>query len=171
MEPTAWRNQRGNGHRWYGLLGKVIPTENTTGSAVDVRMSWRGWWIRARLFAQWKFPPRTGTAPCGGIEICGVGLYHLSRDHLDYHGDMEHYEAAKCCFILSIIAVRRLLTPTMKWPPLAGKTAGRGCGINGRSYHPNCHGRWLKATEVNYHDSGGRFALAQAGAMAKLKAI
>ncbi|STI70732.1 UDP-N-acetylmuramoylalanyl-D-glutamate--2, 6-diaminopimelate ligase [Escherichia coli] len=40
-----------------GLLGKVIPTENTTGSAVDVQHELAGWWIRTRLFAQWKFPP------------------------------------------------------------------------------------------------------------------
>ncbi len=149
----------------------MIPTENTTGSAVDVQHEWRGWWSRARRFAQWKFPPTGGTAPCGGIEICGVGLYQLKRDHLDYHGDMEHYEAAKWLLILNIIAVRRLLTPTMKWAAAAGKTAGRGCGINGRSYQSERHGRWLKAIDVNYHDSGATIALAQVGAMAKLKAI
>ncbi len=112
----------------------MIPTENTTGSAVDVQHELAGWWIRARRFAQWKFPPTGWYRPCGGIEICGVGLYQLKPRSLDYHGDMEHYEAAKWLLYSEIIAVRRLLTPTMKWAAAGWQTAGRGCGINGRSY-------------------------------------
>ena len=37
--------------------------------------------------------------------------------------------------------------------------------------NPNCHGRWLKATEVNYHDSGATIRFSSSWAMAKLKAI
>lgn len=40
-----------------GLLGKVIPTEIQPVRQSMFSMSWRGWWIRARRFAQWKFPP------------------------------------------------------------------------------------------------------------------
>ncbi len=60
-----------------GLLGKVIPTENTTGSAVDVQHELAGLVDQARLLRNGSFIPRAGTTPCGGIEICGVGLYQL----------------------------------------------------------------------------------------------
>ncbi|STF07903.1 UDP-N-acetylmuramoylalanyl-D-glutamate--2, 6-diaminopimelate ligase [Escherichia coli] len=40
-----------------GLLGKVIPTENTTGSAVDVQHELAGLVDQGATFAQWKFPP------------------------------------------------------------------------------------------------------------------
>ncbi len=61
-----------------GLLGKVIPTENTTGSAVDVQHELAGLVDQgATSLRNGSFLPRTGTAPCGGIEICGVGLYQL----------------------------------------------------------------------------------------------
>ena len=33
-------------------LAKIPPVRQSMFS-----MSWRGWWIRARRFAQWKFPP------------------------------------------------------------------------------------------------------------------
>lgn len=40
-----------------GLLGKVIPTENTTGSAVDVQHELAGLVDQGATFAQWKFHP------------------------------------------------------------------------------------------------------------------
>ncbi|VED11049.1 UDP-N-acetylmuramoylalanyl-D-glutamate--2, 6-diaminopimelate ligase [Escherichia coli] len=51
-EPSAVMGTVGN-----GLLGKVIPTEIQPVRQSMFSMSWRGWWIRARLFAQWKFHP------------------------------------------------------------------------------------------------------------------
>lgn len=38
-----------------GLLGKVIPTENTTGSAVDVQHVLAGLVRRAQRLARWKY--------------------------------------------------------------------------------------------------------------------
>ncbi len=90
-----------------GLLGKVIPTENTPVRQSMFSMSWRGWWIRARLLRNGSFLPRAGTAPCGGIEIAASVFTNLSRDHLDYHGDMNTTKLRNGCFILNIIAVRR----------------------------------------------------------------
>ncbi|MBN0904229.1 UDP-N-acetylmuramoyl-L-alanyl-D-glutamate--2,6-diaminopimelate ligase, partial [Pseudomonas aeruginosa] len=75
-----------------GLLDKVVPTENTTGSAVDVQH------VLSSLVGQ--------GATFGAMEVSSHGLVqhrvaalqfaasvftNLSRDHLDYHGDMEHY--------------------------------------------------------------------------------
>ena len=60
-----------------GLLGKVIPTENTTGSAVDVQHELAGLVEQGATFCAMEVSSHAGTAPCGGIEICGVGLYQL----------------------------------------------------------------------------------------------
>lgn len=51
-EPSAVMGTVGN-----GLLGKVIPTENTTGSAVDVQHELAGLVDQGATFAQWKFHP------------------------------------------------------------------------------------------------------------------
>lgn len=79
-----------------GLLGQVIPTENTTGSAVDVQQ------VLHSLVEQ--------GATVAAMEVSSHGLVqnrvaalpfaaavftNLSRDHLDYHGDMASYELAK----------------------------------------------------------------------------
>ena len=92
------------------LLGKVVPTENTPVSAVDVQhMSWRGaGGSGARLFAQPEVFTSTGwylltvwrNAPSG------VGCFPASRDHLDYHGEMGLYEAAGGSSILHILCGR-----------------------------------------------------------------
>lgn len=100
----------------------MIPTENTTGSAVDVQH------VLAGLVAQ--------GATVGAMEVSSHGLVqhrvaalkfaasvftNLSRDHLDYHGDMEHYEARNGCCIPRTIAARPSLMRMMKsvvagWP-------------------------------------------------------
>lgn len=79
-----------------GLLGQVAPSENTTGSAVDIQVE------LTQLLKQ--------KATLTAMEVSSHGLVqgrvaalpfdaavftNLSRDHLDYHGDMESYEAAK----------------------------------------------------------------------------
>ncbi len=84
---------------------------------------------------------------------------------------MEHYEAAKWLLYSEHLAVRRLLTPTMKWVAAGWQNAGRGCGINGRSYQSELSRTLLKATDVNYHDSGATIRFSSIGAMGKLKAI
>lgn len=145
-----------------GLLGKVIPTENTTGSAVDVQHELAG------LVAQ--------GATFGAMEVSSHGLVqhrvaalkfaasvftNLSRDHLDYHGDMERYEAAKWLLFSTHHYGQAIIN--------ADDEVGRRWLVNlpdavavsmEDHINPNCHGRWLKAVEVNYHDRGAtiRFA-------------
>lgn len=139
-----------------GLLGKVIPTENTTGSAVDVQH------VLAGLVEQ--------GATFGAMEVSSHGLVqhrvaalkfaasvftNLSRDHLDYHGDMEHYEAAKWMLYSTHHYGEAIVN--------ADDEVGRrwlvrlpdAVAVSMEDHiNPNCHGRWLKAVEVKYHDSG-----------------
>lgn len=47
---------------------------------------------------------------------------NLSRDHLDYHGDMEHYEAAKWLLYSEHHCGQAIINADDEVPPLAGKT-------------------------------------------------
>ena len=79
-----------------GLLADLQPALNTTGSAIEIQQT------LAELVAQ--------GANFAAMEVSSHGLVqgrvsalhfvasiftNLSRDHLDYHGDMTHYAAAK----------------------------------------------------------------------------
>ncbi|PSU66193.1 UDP-N-acetylmuramoyl-L-alanyl-D-glutamate--2,6-diaminopimelate ligase [Photobacterium phosphoreum] len=79
-----------------GLLTDLQPAANTTGSAIEIQQT------LAELVAQ--------GANFAAMEVSSHGLVqgrvsalhfvasiftNLSRDHLDYHGDMAHYAAAK----------------------------------------------------------------------------
>lgn len=145
-----------------GLLGKVIPTENTTGSAVDVQQ------VIAGLAAQ--------GATLAAMEVSSHGLVqhrvaalkfrasvftNLSRDHLDYHGDMEHYEAAKWQLYSAHHYGQAIVNADdevgRRW--LANLPDAVAVSME-NNINPDCHGRWLKAIDVKYHDSGAtiRFA-------------
>lgn len=139
-----------------GLLGKVIPTENTTGSAVDVQHELAGLVDQGATFCAMEVSSHGLVQHrVAALKFAASVFTNLSRDHLDYHGDMEHYEARNGCFILHIIAVRRLLTPTMKWAAAGWQNCRTRLRYQWKIiFNPNCHGRWLKATDVNYHDSG-----------------
>lgn len=80
---------------------------------------------------------------------------NLSRDHLDYHGDMEHYEAAKWLLYSEHHCGQAIINADdevgRRW--LAKLPDAVAVSMEDH-INPNCHGRWLKATEVNYHDSG-----------------
>ncbi|HCT7002892.1 TPA: UDP-N-acetylmuramoyl-L-alanyl-D-glutamate--2,6-diaminopimelate ligase, partial [Morganella morganii] len=79
-----------------GLLGHVIPTENTTGSAVDIqleldKLAKKGATVAAmEVSSHGLVQSRVAALP-----FRAAVFTNLSRDHLDYHGDMANYEAAK----------------------------------------------------------------------------
>ncbi|HFZ8995030.1 TPA: UDP-N-acetylmuramoyl-L-alanyl-D-glutamate--2,6-diaminopimelate ligase [Citrobacter freundii] len=139
-----------------GLLGKVIPTENTTGSAVDVQH------VLAGLVEQ--------GATFGAMEVSSHGLVqhrvaalkfaasvftNLSRDHLDYHGDMAHYEAAKWQ-LYSLHHYGQAIVNAddevgRRWLLSLPDAVAVSMADN---IDPDCHGRWLRSVAVTYHDSG-----------------
>jgi hypothetical protein len=79
-----------------GLLGKAIPTENTTGSAVDVQHVLAGLAGQGATFAAMEVSSHGLVQHrVAALKFAASVFTNLSRDHLDYHGDMENYEAAK----------------------------------------------------------------------------
>lgn len=139
-----------------GLLGQVIPTENTTGSAVDVQH------VLASLVEQ--------GATLAAMEVSSHGLVqhrvaalqfaasiftNLSRDHLDYHGDMAGYEAAKWMLFSEHHCGQAVINIDddvgQRWLSQLPDAIAVGMA---RDIDPTCHKRWLKAIRISYHDSG-----------------
>ena len=79
-----------------GLLEKVIPTENTTGSAVDVQHVLSGLAGQGATFAAMEVSSHGLVQHrVAALPFSAAVFTNLSRDHLDYHGTMEAYGAAK----------------------------------------------------------------------------
>lgn len=139
-----------------GLFGRVIPVANTTGSAVDVQ--------------QTLFQLRQQGAEFAAMEVSSHGLVqhrvadvyfaaaaftNLSRDHLDYHGDMAHYEAAKWQLFASANVAQRIINADddvgLRW--LSVLPDAVAVSVDRRLPSP-LPARWLQATGVRYHAAG-----------------
>ncbi|WP_416413142.1 UDP-N-acetylmuramoyl-L-alanyl-D-glutamate--2,6-diaminopimelate ligase [Pantoea sp. App145] len=139
-----------------GLYGRLVPAENTTGSAVDVQhvlhdLVGQGATLTAMEVSSHGLVQHRVAA----LPFAAAVFTNLSRDHLDYHGDMQSYESAKWLLFsehqvdAAIINAddevgRRWLA---KLPDAVAVTMQD-------NLQPGCHGRWLKATQVTYHDGG-----------------
>ncbi|HID2483755.1 TPA: UDP-N-acetylmuramoyl-L-alanyl-D-glutamate--2,6-diaminopimelate ligase [Enterobacter cloacae] len=169
-----------------GLLGKVSPTENTTGSAVDVQHVIAGLAGQGATFAAMEVSSHGLVQHrVAALKFAASVFTNLSRDHLDYHGDMEHYEAAKWLLFSTHHYGQAIINADdevgRRWlaklpdavavsmedhinPNCHGRWLAKlpdAVAVSMEDHiNPNCHGRWLKAVEVNYHDSGAtiRFA-------------
>ncbi|WPD74766.1 UDP-N-acetylmuramoyl-L-alanyl-D-glutamate--2,6-diaminopimelate ligase [Dickeya fangzhongdai] len=138
-----------------GLLGHVVPSENTTGSAVDVQQ------ILSQLVEQ--------GADFAAMEVSSHGLVqhrvealsfaaavftNLSRDHLDYHGDMANYEAAKWRLFAEHQVGQKIINADdevgRRW--LSRLPEAVAVSVAGEIDAGRAH--WLKATRIDYHDSG-----------------
>ena len=139
-----------------GLLGKVIPTENTTGSAVDVQHELAGLVDQGATFCAMEVSSHGLVQHrVAALKFAASVFTNLSRDHLDYHGDMEHYEAAKWLLYSAHHCGQAIINADdevgRRW--LAKLPDAVAVSMEDH-INPNCHGRWLKAIDVNYHDSG-----------------
>lgn len=139
-----------------GLLEHVVPSENTTGSAVDIQVE------LTQLLKQ--------KATLTAMEVSSHGLVqgrvaalpfdaaiftNLSRDHLDYHGDMENYEAAKWLLFSTHQTKTQIINADddvgLKWL----LQLPEACAVSMEQRIPaEWQGPWLQATRVDYHDSG-----------------
>ncbi|MBT0724285.1 UDP-N-acetylmuramoyl-L-alanyl-D-glutamate--2,6-diaminopimelate ligase [Rosenbergiella sp. S61] len=139
-----------------GLYGQLIESENTTGSAIDVQ----------KTLAEFSAQHASLTA----MEISSHGLVqhrvaalpfsaaiftNLSRDHLDYHGDMESYAAAK----LSLFTEHQVGVSVINADDETGQqwlkqlTDSVAVSVRGLSLSQR-HGLWLSATAITYREHG-----------------
>ncbi|MCW6033170.1 UDP-N-acetylmuramoyl-L-alanyl-D-glutamate--2,6-diaminopimelate ligase [Pantoea sp. JK] len=139
-----------------GLYGQLVATENTTGSAVDVQhvlndLVGQGATLTAMEVSSHGLVQHRVAA----LPFAAAVFTNLSRDHLDYHGDMQSYESAKWLLFSEHQVAEAIINADdevgRRWLAKLPDAVAVTMEDNLQS---GCHGRWLKATAVDYHDGG-----------------
>ena len=139
-----------------GLLNHVVPAENTTGSAVQVQQILRDLLKQGATFAAMEVSSHGLVQHrVAALPFAAAAFTNLSRDHLDYHGDMENYEQAKWQLFSTHQSGQKIINADddvgLRWLaklPDAVAVSMEDKIPAGRA------GQWLLARSVNYHDRG-----------------
>jgi UDP-N-acetylmuramoyl-L-alanyl-D-glutamate--2,6-diaminopimelate ligase len=139
-----------------GLLGHIVPTSNTTGSGVQVQQVLHDFVTQgAGLAAMEVSSHGLVQNRVAALPFSAVAFTNLSRDHLDYHGDMANYEQAKWLLFSTHQSQQQIINADdevgARW--LAKLPAAVAVSMEGR-IPDNWPGRWVSASNIQYHDSG-----------------
>lgn len=152
-----------------GLVGHLAAAENTTGSAVDVQhllhdLAEKGATLTAMEVSSHGLVQHRVAA----LPFAAAVFTNLSRDHLDYHGDMQSYESAKWLLFSEHQVGQAILNADdevgRRWLARLPDAVAVTMEDN---LQPGCHGRWLKADAVDYHDNGAHIRFSSSWATAK----
>ena len=139
-----------------GILGQVSPAENTTGSAVDIQLELTQLLNqKATLTAMEVSSHGLVQGRVAALSFDAAVFTNLSRDHLDYHGNMENYEAAKWLLFSTHTTKTQIINADddigIKWL----KQLPEACAVSMENRLPDSwQGPWLQAIKVDYHDKG-----------------
>ncbi|CNH83991.1 UDP-N-acetylmuramoyl-L-alanyl-D-glutamate--2,6-diaminopimelate ligase [Yersinia pekkanenii] len=139
-----------------GLLGQVIPTENTTGSAVDIQHLLRNLVDQGATFAAMEVSSHGLIQNrVAALPFAATVFTNLSRDHLDYHGNMANYEAAKWLLFSTHQSEHKIINADdevgRRW--LSQLPQAVAVSMEGK-VPAGWNGPWLSASTVQYHDNG-----------------
>ncbi len=139
-----------------GLLGHVCPTENTTGSAIDVQQVLSNLVEQGATFAAMEVSSHGLVQDRVAALPFEVAVFsNLSRDHLDYHGDMAQYEAAKWLLFSTHKAKKYVINADdevgLRWLSRLPQAVAVSMEDN---IPDGWQGPWLQTTHVHYHDGG-----------------
>ncbi|KAB7898388.1 UDP-N-acetylmuramoyl-L-alanyl-D-glutamate--2,6-diaminopimelate ligase [Rouxiella sp. S1S-2] len=144
-----------------GLLNNVVPAENTTGSAVQVQHLLHTLVQQGASFAAMEVSSHGLVQHrVSALPFAAAAFTNLSRDHLDYHGDMQHYEEAKWQLFSTHHSAQKIINADdsvgQRW--LAKLPDAVAVSME-NSIPADWKGRWLSASSVNYHDKGATVEL------------
>ncbi len=139
-----------------GLLRQLSVTENTTGSAVDVQhMLYELAQQGAKLTAIEVSSHGLVQHRVAALPFAAAVFTNLSRDHLDYHGDMQSYKSAKKLLFTEHQVGEMILNADDQVGRCWLATLPDAVAVTmENNLQLGCHGRWLKAEEVSYQDNG-----------------
>ena len=139
-----------------GLYGQLTESENTTGSAIDVQKTLATFSAQHATFTAMEVSSHGLVQHrVAALRFAAAIFTNLSRDHLDYHGDMESYAAAKLSLFTEHevgVSVINADDPVgEQW--LTGLTDAVAVSCHGLSSSQR-HGLWLSASTITYTDHG-----------------
>jgi len=144
-----------------GLLSNVVPAENTTGSAVQVQHVLADLVQQGATFAAMEVSSHGLVQHrVAALPFAAAAFTNLSRDHLDYHGDMQNYEEAKWLLFATHQVGQKIINADddvgLRWL----KKSPDAVAVSMEDKIPTgWEGRWLAARSVNYHDGGASVAI------------
>ncbi|WP_421306631.1 UDP-N-acetylmuramoyl-L-alanyl-D-glutamate--2,6-diaminopimelate ligase [Aeromonas veronii] len=140
-----------------GLFGNLIEAENTTGSAVQVQANLAALQAQgADLVAMEVSSHGLVQHRVAALPFAAAVFTNLSRDHLDYHGTMEAYGAAKEQLLQLVDESNAVINRDdelgAKW--LEKYPAAVAFSVDGPIEHHS--GRQLTAQQLDFHQQGFR---------------
>ncbi|MFM5430748.1 UDP-N-acetylmuramoyl-L-alanyl-D-glutamate--2,6-diaminopimelate ligase [Aeromonas veronii] len=140
-----------------GLFGNLIEAENTTGSAVQVQANLAALQEQgADLVAMEVSSHGLVQHRVAALPFAAAVFTNLSRDHLDYHGTMEAYGAAKEQLLQLVDEPNAVINRDdelgAKW--LEKYSSAVAFSVNGPI--ENHSGRQLTAQQLDFHQQGFR---------------
>ncbi|XOD70010.1 MAG: UDP-N-acetylmuramoyl-L-alanyl-D-glutamate--2,6-diaminopimelate ligase [Sodalis sp. (in: enterobacteria)] len=133
-----------------GIIGNIQPSNNTTGSAVEVQQFLR----QNANFAAMEISSHSLVQHrVSDLHFAAAVFTNLTRDHLDYHGNMAQYEAAKWQLFSKLDVGQRIINaddPTgRRWL----KKLPHAIAVSVTSILPTAYqGGWLYAGDIQYHE-------------------
>lgn len=154
-----------------GLLGQTHSGENTTGSAVEVQKQLDSLLKQGATFAAMEVSSHGLVQNrVAALPYAAAVFTNLSRDHLDYHGDMQSYEAAKWLLFSTHHSEKQIINADdlvgQRWLALLpGAVAVSSEG----KLPANWPGLWLQATRVDYSQDGAMINFGSSWGQGELK--
>lgn len=139
-----------------GILGQIVLSENTTDSAVDIQAELQLLVDKqATLVAMEVSSHGLVQSRIAAIPFSATVFTNLSRDHLDYHGDIQNYAAAKWLLFSTHKSDKQIINVDddtgLQWL----KRLPQSCAVSMEKRIPtNWQGAWVLVERVEYHDSG-----------------
>lgn len=139
-----------------GLYGKLAPAENTTGSAIEIQQQLDGLAKAGATFTAMEVSSHGLVQHrIAALPFNAAVFTNLSRDHLDYHGTMENYAAAKWRLFDDHQVQLRIINADdetgRQWlQNLPDAVAVSVRGLSDVSQQV----KWLAAKQVSYQDNG-----------------
>ncbi|MBT9432401.1 UDP-N-acetylmuramoyl-L-alanyl-D-glutamate--2,6-diaminopimelate ligase [Candidatus Sodalis endolongispinus] len=139
-----------------GVLGHIHPADNTTGSPIEVQQLLSQLQRQGARFAAMEVSSHGLVQHrVSDVHFAAAVFTNLSRDHLDYHGDMAQYEAAKWRLFSELDVSQRIINADdatgRRW--LERLPQAIAVAVS-EALPMERHGDWLCAGEVRYHARG-----------------
>ncbi|CUX96334.1 UDP-N-acetylmuramoyl-L-alanyl-D-glutamate--2, 6-diaminopimelate ligase [Candidatus Gullanella endobia] len=139
-----------------GLLKHIYPAKNTTASPIEVQKLLSQIYQQGARFAAMEVSSHGLVQNrVSDVHFSAAIFTNLSRDHLDYHGDMMQYEAAKWRLFNELDVNQYIINADDDTGQRWLKILPKAVAITINKVLPlKFQGDWLCAGEIHYHEHG-----------------